>query len=820
MDKEENRRVQRPVNNENGEFEISLLEIFGALKKHIFLIILCFALGVGAAFFYLSRVNSVYSAQATVMVNPITNASSIDSLLNLGTSTSKIDTEVQLITSESNLREALQRLDLSKYTNPEGVPYSAEGFEKVNLKKKVSISTVSNTNLVTVSVKDTSPQFAADYTNSIMASYSDLLSEIARNSKSKQREFLENQIPVTEALLAEASSELSEYKEKYGIEQLAQTNGLLTSKIAFLQLEKEPLQLQLIEAQSLVAALNQDSKLASVRTISEDAAVQVLVADYIANSKEYIMYHNVDSVSNSTRATVLESALSSKAKEIQNAVVSIIGISSPAYAKAVSDCICVQAYLDAIEDVVSVYSEDLADYPLIERKYLDLQRNVQIYEQLLLSLRQLLEETRMVEAAVVGNVVVVDPAQIPLIPVSPRKVMILAVAALAGMALGMLASVIIEFSDPSITSEETVRSIVGGDCPSLGWTPYIKDVDNIKLDYPSLFIYNDPDASISEKIRAIANNITYSTPDKLKIFSLNSTDMSEGKTTLICNVATAYALIGKKTLIVDADFRRPAVEAFFNLKKSKQGLVDAVVNDVPLEQCIIRPIEKIPTLHILPPGMGTRNPNAFFSSNKTVELFDRLKEIYDYIILDVPPLSYGSEFTHIAKHLDGFILIIRAGVTQKGSLVNLVKNLEFVKAKLLGFVFHGVIARNQSYYGGYGYGYNGKYGTYRSYSSRKYGKYGYGYGYGYGGSGKTIYHEGHGSYARIHEKEMARRNSKKDRYGKNEPVLAFPDGIKMNQDRATQKASVQAKEEKKSGEQVTSDMLADIEEMFSKNELS
>lgn len=789
------------MNNENGEYEISLLEILGAIKKHIFLIILCFALGLGAAFLYLTHTDSVYSAKATVMVNPISNASSIDSLLNLGANNSKIDTEVQLITSESNLREALQRLDLSKYTSPSGQPYSAKDFEKVELKKMVTVSTVNNTNIVTVSVKDTSPLFAADYANSIMASYSDLLSDIARNSKSKQREFLERQIPETEDLLAEASSAFSDYKEEFGIEQLSQTNGLLSSKIAFLQLEKEPLNLQLIEAQALVASLNVDGKLATVESIRKDERVLSLVSDYIAKSKEYIMYHNVDSVSNSSRATVLESAMSSKAKEIQNAVESITGISNPAYAKAVSDCICVQAYINAIEDVVAIYSEDLAGYPLIERKFLDLQRNVQIYEQLLLSLRQLLEETRMVEEAVVGNVVVVDSAQIPLIPVSPRKLMILAVAALAGIILGMVVSFVIEFSDPSITSEETVKDLIGGDYPSLGWTPYIKDVDKIKLDYPSLFIYNDPDSNIAEKVRSIANNITYSTPDKLKVISLNSTEMSEGKTTLICNVATAFALIGKKTLIVDADFRRPAVEAFFNLKKSELGLVDSVVNDEPLENCIIQPIDKIPTLHILPPGMGTRNPNAFFTSNKTVELFDRLKTMYDYIILDVPPLSYGSEFSHIAKHLDGFILIIRAGVTQKGSLVSLVKNLEFVKTKLLGFVFYGVIAKNQSYYGGYGY--NGKYGSYGSYSTRKYGR----YGYGYGESGKSIYNEGHGSYKRIHAKEIARRNSKEDRYGKNDPVLAFPNGITMK------KTSVQAKEEK-SRTQVTSDMLADIEDMY------
>ena len=104
----------------------------------------------------------------------------------------------------------------------------------------------------------------------------------------------------------------------------------------------------------------------------------------------------------------------------------------------------------------------------MERKYLELQRDVQIYEQLLLSLRELLEETKMVEAAVVGNVNVIDSAVVPISPVSPRKMMIIAIAVVGGVALGVLFGFFLEFTDDTIRSEDTIRTILGKDMPSLG----------------------------------------------------------------------------------------------------------------------------------------------------------------------------------------------------------------------------------------------------------------------------------------------------------------------------------------------------------------
>ncbi len=831
---EETKARSSQFNERQSEQEISITQILGIIKQRRVWIYLFFVVACALAFFYLKITNPTYEASSTALVEPISNATSIESLLTSSTSSTKIDTEIQLITSTSNLQNALDKLDLTKYLDPDGIPYSEKNLKGASFTKKVSVTTVSSTKVVKVTVEDGNPLFCADYANAVLDAYTEMLTNISKNSKSAQREFLETQIPETEALLDEASQRLADFKEKSGIMQMTQKNTLLTSKIAAFQLEMAPLNLQIVEVGSLIESLNSDGTLPSVEEIAKSVDVEVCLQEYVSNSKELMMYQNVETNSStSARIYVLENSLASNEKSVLNAVSAIVGQDNAVYAKAVTEYLCVRASIYAIEDIIESYNEELSDYPVMERQYLELQRDVEIYQQLLLSLRELLEETKMVEAAVVGNVNVIDEAVVPVNPVSPRKLMIMAIAVVGGVVLGVLFGLFLEFLDDSIRSEDSIKQILGSEIPSLGWTPYVKNVDKIQKEIPALYVFNDPDAAVSERFKSIANNIVYSLPKKMQILSINSTEMGEGKTTAICNVAAAYALSGKKVLLIDGDFRKPAIEAFFSLKRSKLGFVDAVVDDVPLEKCIVRPLAQIPNLHLLPPGKGTRNPNALYNSEKTDAVFGKLKVVYDFIIIDCPPISYGSEFTHLARHLDGFVMNIRAGISSKRALSSFMSELDFINAPLLGYIYYGVIAKNQSSYSNYGYG---------SYYGNK--KYGYGYGYGYGNK-KSVYEEGKGNYKNIYKKEIQRRSSVK--HGVREPVLAFAGGVETafrgvqgsKADNVSQVLKPETKTEKKpeakgdsrsaqkspakpagkkmsAAEKRTSDMLADIEKIYKK----
>lgn len=759
------------VDNKNQVQEISILQLISIIRHKIGLVILFTILGLGLAIAYLYVTVPTYQATSTALVDPISsNASSIESLLSTSTSSANIATEVELITSNKTLNDALSLLDLNKYVDSEGVLYSQKDWSMVDLSKKVSVSTVNSTKVVSITVTDQNPQFCADYANAVATSYTSLLSGIAKNSKSAQREFLEGQIPVTEELLKAASDELAAYRETSGVIQMTEKSSILTKSIASYQMMTEPLKLQLIEDQTIIDTLYaQIEQLPSLEDISANEQVQAILEEYKSNDTELVMYSSLEENANTSRVYVLESSLSAKEKSLLE-LVNSMGSSSASYSKAVTDYLCVSSRISVLEDMEVLANEELSEYPVLERKLQELQRDVEIYESLLLKLREMLEEAKMLEAAVVGNVTVVDEAQLPTVPVKPRKLMILAVGVMAGAVVGVLFVFLLAMIDNTIQDDEDIKQVIGKSIPLLGWTYYLKNITSVKKEAPGLVVYNSPGSMFAERFVSISNNIVYSTPKKLQVISINSTEMNEGKTSLVCNIAASYAMVGKKVLVVDCDFRKPAVEAFFNLKTSKLGIVDAVMMNVPLEQCIIRPIQDLPDLHILPPGRGTRNPNALYSSSEFSEVLKKLRRYYDYIIIDSPPISYGSEFTNLSKNLDGFVLDVRAGVSTKNSLYSFAQELCFLQAPILGYILYGVIPSNHSVhgigasnyysYGGY-YGHSKKSSYY--YSSKK-------------TSSDSLYEQGSGSYRRIYKAELKKRAAghvERKSFARKAGVLAF-----------------------------------------------
>lgn len=768
---------------------ITIQQLLKVVVDRFWLIFILVVLGLGAAIGYLYITVPQYETSVTALVSPLTNSSDLSSLLGGTTSTRKITTEVQLIKSSQCISSALDSLDLSRYLNSDGVPYSQilSSDKPDKIKSKITTEVSGDTNLVTITVTDSSPAFCQDFANAIAESFSTLLTGIAKNSKSAQRLFLEEQIPQNEELLREASDELAAFQEKTGYIQVSQKSTALTQNIFAYQMRLEPLVFQRVEHETICKDAQAAFDAASVpypsfEDVMADESAALLSEDLLRWYTELFMYANTDEAKTSSadtnRVFFLESSVSSASRSLSDLVQALVlaqaassdaavAISRESYSKAITQMIIIDSQVNALKNLQQDAEQQLTAFPSVESRFQELTRSVQVYEALSIKLREMLEEAKLLESAVSGNVTIIDSAVLPVTQVSPRTLIVIAAGILAGGALGFLLALLIELTDRTVRTPDVVNSIVGPSIPILGWTPLL-EVPASSTPFDLLFTYRNPSSSLAENYKLIANNIFYSSRTGAKILAVNSTLMSEGKSTLTSNLAVAFAQQGKRVLIIDGDLRRPNLEGFFNLKKSAVGLTDCIVTKLPLQDAIIQPFKELPGLHALFSGKTSRNPAAIFSSPAFASLMEQFRSQYDFIIIDVPPLGFAAEFATIVKLCDEVVVSIRAGITTKDSLASLISNIRLINGVICGYVLNQVVSGTMNDR----YGYSGYY-SYGRYGAKKYGYY-----YGYNKQSKSdlkAVRATSGSiksvYGRHYKKDLINRRQAL-RFGANDPVLA------------------------------------------------
>ena len=709
---------------------ISISELLHIFRQRIGWFVVGFVVVVAAAIGYLYMAVPQYESQVSVLVEPIQKSSSIENLLGSSANITKIATEVELITSRKNIEYALSTLDLASYTDGDGNPYTSKEILG-SVKERIVVSTVKDTNIVRIAVTDANRAFARDLANALASSYDNLLTGIAKTSKTVQREFIQSQIPINDKALQSASDALGDFRENSDIIQLTDKSSLLVEQISYYTLRLEPLKLQLDESLVFIESYNaglQKAGITGVLSLDEirnDPVVKGKLKELAAWKTELTMYESLVSpspnqaispslASGVSRTYVLNSGISQTTKDLLDRVTTLTrSYAKDANIQAIVQALTTEVAIEVLQKRGEVFVEELSKLPVLERQLSELMRDVQIYEAIGLKLRDMLEEVKLVEAAVTGNVTVVDEAILPGMPVSPNKMLILAVALLLGVAVGFLLALAVEATDFSLRTEAQIKKIVGNEVPMLGWVPLMKISPKDK--YPTLTVYNDPLSFESERFKLVANML-FSDETK-KVFSITSCSMAEGKSTIIGNVALSFAQMGSKVLIIDGDLRLPSMERFFRLKHREVGLVDYVAGSATLEECILQPFEEVTNLHLLPPGVPPLVPAAIFSNPTYINMIKYLKSIYDFIIIDAPPLDSASELLAISKQVDGLIITVRAGVTSKGALGDLVSSLQTGKVPITGIVFNGVIPGST---GSYGYGYGKRYGSY-SYRYSSYG---------------------------------------------------------------------------------------------------
>jgi capsular exopolysaccharide synthesis family protein len=355
----------------------------------------------------------------------------------------------------------------------------------------------------------------------------------------------------------------------------------------------------------------------------------------------------------------------------------------------------------------------LTDLPSQTLQYARLERDLRLNERLYLTMKQKYEESRITEAGQMGRVRILDPALVAK-KIKPNKKKNLLIGIILGLGLGGVYAFVREYLDNTVKAVEhlerkglTVLGIIpdmhhkagtkpeqGNQKPSKGGTDFRR----------RLITYEDPKSPVSESYRSLRTNITYASADKkIKSLLVSSPQPGEGKSTTTANLAIAFAQLRKRTLLIDADLRKPVQHNVFDQSRGP-GLAEYLVGEVDDFNSIIHNT-KIDKLFVVSAGGLPPNPSELLGSDRMSQLIDRLEGEWDMILFDSPPIVAVTDASMISAEIDAIVMVVKVGQTDRVAVDRALDTIRNVKAPLVGVVLNGAtpetLAGKYSYYYSY-----------------------------------------------------------------------------------------------------------------------
>lgn len=629
-----------------------------------------------------------------------------------------IETQQKILTSHPVLKRTAEELGMLSWAR------TAEDTAVVltDMTRRIATSQEGFTNIVALSATDPDPVRARDLANALARTYREYDHELKNQQAVNHRKFVEGQREQARQALVEAEEKVRSYREEselISLESQASVNlqGITTSEREVQRLEQDldavGAMVREMEANQVLS--EQTLQGAQVRRVGETfMALSRQLGDFKLQRDALLVQYTQDhpsvrqvQVKIDQLGRDLKGELTQRRASLQRDLAAEAG---------------------RLKDLRLQYSQ----LPSRGLELSRLQREVALRQQVVSVLEENYQEALIREADKVEEVTVLEWALTPAEPTNPHHpLQRAALGVLLGLVLGVVFAVVAETLDTSIGTIEDVQEYTGTQV--VGIIPFI-DVDDVRASLQrrgvdvsdertvqrkaQLVAYFDPQSTLAETYRTLRTNIEFVTVEKgVRCLMVTSSMHYEGKSTTIANLSMTMAQLGKRTLLVDCDLRKPSTARLFGLDK-EPGVTEVVVGNYQWRD-VVRTVTDIVTggmgmedilqtqgisnLHIITSGSIPPNPAELLNSRRMAEFLAEIRDAYDVVLIDTPPVLHVTDAAILGKKVDGALMVYKAGDVARTSLKRSTTLLRSVGIELLGVVLNGIRADMSSDYQDLGY---------------------------------------------------------------------------------------------------------------------